>query len=482
MNYLLSILLYADALGECALMEEKNNVVKKFTTANFLNFCLGFFGLQFAWQMRIILSGPVTEGLGASPFLYGLIWLAGPFTGMVVQPLVGAMSDKTKSPFGRRRPYLLSGAVIASLALLVFPNSASVANWLHGITGLNLPAWTALLIAAIMIWIIDACINIAQGPYRALIPDVVPQEQHSLANSYLSLAIGLGSVVAAATAPFLKWAFDYQMSIPAQFIMAALAFTLGMLWTCITIQEKSSTQVESSGEENSDESTEKVSFWQSLKEFFELSPEVGKICVMQFFTWIGTMCMMIFFTQYAVHTVFGVPDLTTVDGISAKLYENATLNGTNFSSVCFAIFNLVCFLVAIPIGILSAKFGNKKVHIISIISMVFAYLGMAFSHNLYVVAGLMGLAGIGWASICALPFAMLSQYIKPGTEGSVMGIFNIFIAGPQVFVCTIVAWIISKCSFPVGEGLVNYHWEYTFLIGALCLILAALVAKSVKEK
>ena len=460
-------------------MEENNNVMKKFTTAQFLNFCLGFFGLQFAWQMRIILSGPVTEGLGASPFLYGLIWLAGPFTGMVVQPLVGNLSDKTKSRFGRRRPYLLSGAIIAAIALWIFPNSASFARILHNLTGLNLPAWTALLIAAIMIWIIDACINIAQGPYRALIPDVVPQEQHSLANSYISLAIGLGSVVAAATAPFLKWAFDYQMSINAQFIMAALAFTLGMLWTCITIKEHST---ESANVENSDVQANEGSFWQALKDFFALSPEVSKICLMQFFTWIGTMCMMIFFTQYAVHTVFGVPDLTTVDGLSAKLYENATLNGTNFSSVCFAIFNLVCFLVAIPVGILSAKFGNKKVHIISIISMIFAYLGMAFSHNLYVVASMMGLAGIGWASICALPFAMLSQYIKPGTEGSVMGIFNIFIAGPQVFVCTIVAWIISKCEFGVGEGLVNYHWEYTFLIGAISLALAAIVAKCVKEK
>ena len=113
---------------------DENNVQKKFTTAQFLNFCLGFFGLQFAWQMRIILSGPVTESLGASPFLYGLIWLAGPFTGMVVQPLVGAMSDKTVSPFGRRRPYLLGGAVIAALALWIFPNSASVANILRNIT------------------------------------------------------------------------------------------------------------------------------------------------------------------------------------------------------------------------------------------------------------------------------------------------------------------------------------------------------------
>ena len=88
----------------------ENNEMKRFTTANFLNFALGFLGLQFAWQMRIILSAPVTEGLGASPFIYGLIWLAGPFTGMVVQPLVGILSDNTKSRFGRRRPYLLAGA------------------------------------------------------------------------------------------------------------------------------------------------------------------------------------------------------------------------------------------------------------------------------------------------------------------------------------------------------------------------------------
>ncbi len=457
---------------------DENNIMKKFSTAQFLNFCLGFFGLQFAWQMRIILSGPVTEGLGASPFLYGLIWLAGPFTGMVVQPLVGALSDKTVSPFGRRRPYLLGGAIIASIALWIFPNSGNLAELLANVTGVHLPALTGLLIAAIMIWVIDACINIAQGPYRALIPDVVPQEQHSLANSYISLAIGLGSVVAAATAPFLKWAFNYQMSIVAQFIMAAIAFTLGMLWTCITIKECSSKK---ENKVEVTENVEKVSFLQSLKDFFALSPEVGKICWMQFFTWIGTMCMMIFFTHYSVHTVFGVPDMGSADEMTKSLYQNAQLNGTNFSSICFAIFNLVCFVVAIPIGILSAKYCKKKVHIISIISMIAAYLGMGISHNLYFVAAMMGLAGIGWASICALPFAMLSQYIKKGTEGSVMGIFNIFIAGPQVFVCTLVAWIISKCAFDVEGGFVNYHWEYAFYIGAATLLLAAVVASKVKE-
>lgn len=456
---------------------EENNVLKKFTTAQFLNFALGFFGLQFAWQMRIILSGPVTEGLGASPFIYGLIWLAGPFTGMVVQPLVGALSDKTVSPLGRRRPYLLGGALLASLALLIFPNSGGIADGLASLTGLHLPAVTGLLIAAIMIWVIDACVNVAQGPYRALIPDVVPEEQYSIANSYISLAIGLGSVVAAGTAPFLKWAFGYQMSIPAQFVMAALAFTLGMIWTCITIKESKREH------ENKQEATQNnVSFWQSLKEFFALSPEVSKICTMQFFTWIGTMCMMIFFTQYAVHTIYCVPDLTTVSESTKELYAQATLTGTNFSSICFAIFNLICFIVAIPIGFLSAKFSNKKVHIISIITMILAYLGMFFAKEPKAVAALMGLSGIGWASICALPFAMLSQFIKKGTEGSVMGIFNIFIAGPQVFVCTLVAWIISKCSFTMGSDYINYHWEYAFIIGAVCLAIAAVIASMVKEK
>ena len=230
-----------------------------------------------------------------------------------------------------------------------------------------------------------------------------------------------------------------------------------------------------------DEKKEKFDLIKSLKEFFALSPEVGKICWMQFFTWIGNMCMMIYFTQYAIHTVYGVPDLSNVSEVVKASYDSAVLAGTNFSSICFAIFNLVCFVVAIPIGVLSVKFGNKKVHIISMLSMALAFIGMAFIKDVKIVAALMALSGIGWASICALPFAMLSQYIKPGTEGSVMGIFNIFIAGPQVFVCTLVSWIINRCEFNVIGG-VNYHWEYTFLIGAFCLISASIIASRVKDK
>lgn len=449
---------------------------KKFSTVNFLNFALGFLGLQFAWQMRIILSAPVTEHLGADPFIYGLIWLAGPFTGMVVQPLIGAISDKTRSKFGRRRPYLLSGAIIASIALWLFPNSGNIADLLAKLLHTNLPFWTGLLVAAIMIWIIDACINIAQGPYRALIPDVVPPEQHALANSYISLAIGLGSVIAAGVAPFLKYICHYDMPIVAQFIMAALAFTLAMIWTCFTLKEKSTLDLTEA------EKNEQVGFWQSMREFFALSPEVSKICSMQFFTWIGMMCLLMYFTDFAIHTVYGVPDLAKAPLEIKQMFHEATMHATYYSQICFAIFNLVCFLIAVPIGAIAGKLGNKKVHIICLASMAVAYLCMGLFKTSPVAVGVfMALSGIGWASVSALPFAMLSKYIKPGTEGSVMGLFNIFIAGPQVFVCTLVSYIIKHSVFKVEHGL-NEHYELTFFIGAVCLIIAAIITKLIKER
>jgi len=453
----------------------ENTQLKKFTTMQLLYFCLGFFGLQFAWQMRLALSGPVTEGLGADPLIYGLISLAGPFSGMVVQPIIGALSDKTTSRFGRRRPYLLGGAILASLALWAFPNSSIIAQFFGNSFGVVLAPWAGLAVAAIMIWIIDACVNVAQGPYRALVPDVVPKEQYGLANSFLSFAIGLGSVIAAATPPVLSKFFNITMSIPAQFIMAAIAFTGAMLVTCIAIKEK---QYVAPKEEKTTET--KQSFWASMKDFLTTSPEIVKICTLQFFTWIGVMCLLLYFTLFVVHNLYGVPDIIAA-GVDAATYETTKLAGTNFALISLALFNLVCFVVSIPIGVLSTKFGNKLIHAVSMFIMAISYVILALAHTKLMVLIGIGLAGIGWASILSLPFAMLSQYIKPGSEGSVMGIFNIFIAGPQVVVCTLVAWFINH-SFVVKEAGTFYHWEYAFIVGAIVLACAAVAALMIKEK
>lgn len=455
-------------------MEAEN--LKKFTTPQLLNFCIGFFGLQFAWQMRIILSGPLTESFGASPLLFGLIWLAGPFTGIVVQPIIGALSDNTETPFGRRLPYLMGGAILGAIGLFLLPNSQNIAS----LFGQATPWWGALFIAAIMIWVIDACVNAAQGPYRALIPDNMPREQHSVANSYLSFAIGLGSVIAAATAPVLKYVFNYQMSTSAQFYMAAIAFLLGMSWTCLTIKERKISKAELKIEEQNAKEEIKKSFFENLKDFFLLSPEVGKICTVQFFSWIGVMSLNIFFTQYVIHVLYQVPDLTQIPQEFQSTYDALVMSGQNFSSICFAAFNLVCFVIAIPIGKLAERFGNKKVHFVSLLLMAVAYVLLTFLPNMISTVAAMALAGIGWASILALPFAMLSRYIKEGTEGSVMGIFNIFIAAPQILVCTVLAWFINISTTTINN-MPNNHYEYAFLVGAFMLILACASTLTIKE-
>mgnify|MGYP004730199265 CR=1 FL=1 len=452
--------------------------LRKFSYAQLLNFCIGFFGLQFAWQMRIILSGPLTESLGASPLLYGLIWLAGPVTGIVVQPIIGALSDNTFTKFGRRIPYLFFGALFGAIGLIMLPKS----QFLSSLFGENHPAWLALFISAIFIWMIDACVNAAQGPYRALVPDNIDKSQHAIANSFLSFAIGLGSVVAAGTAPFLKWAFNYQMSVNAQFTMAGIAFILGMLWTCVTFKENVPSKEQLVENKLEAKKAANKSFIENVKEFLTTSPEVGKICAIQFFTWIGMMCLMIFFTQFVVHIVYQIPDTT---GLSKEMIQALSIKQTeaqNFSSICFAFFNLICFVIAIPIAKLAEIRGNKKVHSASLLIMAFAYVLMTFMQSPVTIIVAMGLAGIGWASTLALPFAMLSKYIKEGTEGSAMGIFNIFISAPQVLVCTVIAWFINISSYKMDTGYMNNHWEYAFVIGAVMLILSAIITLTIKEE
>jgi len=455
-------------------MASEDNL-KTYSSMQLLNFCIGFFGLQFAWQMRIILSGPLTESLGASPLLYGLIWLAGPVTGIVVQPIIGALSDNTYTRFGRRIPYLFFGALFGAIGLCLLPKS----EFLSSLFGANHPAWLALFIAAIFIWVIDACVNAAQGPYRALIPDNIQKNQHAIANSFLSFAIGLGSVVAAGAAPFLKWAFNYQMSVDAQFTMAGVAFILGMLWTCFTFREN--IPEKKVKEKKEIQNVESKSFIEKVKEFLNASPEVGKICIIQFFTWIGLMSLLIFFTQYVVHILYQIPNTAGLAQNVIDIFAAKQTEAQNFSSICFAFFNLICFIIAIPIAKMAEAKGNKRVHSVSLFIMAFAYLLMTMFPNKFTVLAAMGLAGIGWASTLALPFAMLSKYIKEGTEGSAMGIFNIFISAPQVLVCTLLAWFINSATYSMG-AYTNNHWDYAFMFGALMLIISAVITLSVKEE
>ena len=224
------------------------------------------------------------------------------------------------------------------------------------------------------------------------------------------------------------------------------------------------------------------SFIQNVKEFLNTSPEVGKICIIQFFTWIGLMSLLIFFTQYVVHILYEVPNMTEATDFVIQSFAPIQADAQNFASICFAFFNLICFIIAIPIAKMAEKRGNKRVHAGSLLFMALAYFLMAFVPNKVTVFASMGLAGIGWASTLSLPFAMLSKYIKEGTEGSAMGIFNIFISAPQVLVCTLLAWFINISTFTMSSGYTNNHWDYAFLFGAAMLIISAFITLTINEE
>lgn len=479
----------------------------RYTVWQFLNLCIGAIGLQFAWSMQINLTGRVIEPLGGTALILGLIWLAGPITGIIVQPIVGALSDNMWTRFGRRRPFLLVGAVLGSMALVFMPYSPT------------------LLMAACMLWIIDACVNISQGPHRALIPDNVPSEQHAVANSFISFGFGLGAVIAFGFPFVIEKIFKYQVGIEQQFMIGAIALTAAMLWTVITTPENNKPDPSEDVAKDSpfasinmfltsclisgviitiaifagafgEPSLANKTFimdvlaWfvlilsfpmlgMALRSFF--TPEIGKICAMHYLTWLGIMCMFIYFNNYVVHNIYLVPDLSSATPAVKESFKALELEATNLSGAAFAIMNLVCVLVSIPLGYLTCKFGKKNIHSFSLACMGIAFMGLAFiATTPAVVVAFMALAGIGWASTLTIPFALLMNNLKKGTEGSSLGKFNLFVAGPQILSSIAVGYLINNSTMEIKTGITN-HWEYAFLVGGSTLILAALIALTLKK-
>ena len=501
--------------------EEKGTVQSRFPMMSpfqLFNLCLGIVGIQFAWSMQIALSSRVLEPLGADPFLFGLIWCAGPVTGLLVQPIVGAISDRTWTKIGRRRPFFLIGAVLGAIALIIFPMSPT------------------LLFAVFTIWIIDACVNISQGPYRALVPDNVNPAQHAIANGYINFAYGVGSVIALGTAPVLKF-FNIEMTITQQYIMSAIALILFIVYTSLTIKEFKPVKKET-------QTQEKETLFDAFKVFLKSNKEIHKLCGAQFLMWIGIMCMFIYLTPFVVHNIYNLPDLSTkqykqieksyaanitpeqVESVkpvttqyikllkegkkdeiktllaannisnfdeeltkenSAATYKKFALmkqldhEATNTSQLAFVALNLVSLILSIPLGYLCLKFGKKFVLTASLLFMIGAF---SFAPVIATPAGvitMMAFAGVGWATILSIPYSILCDYIPSGNEGSIMGIFNIFIAGPQLISATLIGWIISQ--HPTNTVLGSSHnWSIAFISGAICISVAIAALKFVKEK
>jgi maltose/moltooligosaccharide transporter len=394
------------------------------------NMSFGFLGIQFGFALQGGFMSRIFQTLGASPDDIPALWIAAPLTGLLVQPIIGYLSDHTWHPkYGRRKPYFLFGAILSSFALFFVPYSSS------------------LWIAAGFLWILDASINISMEPFRALVADKLPEEQRSYGFVLQTLIIGIGTWVAS-NLPWLveKMGFTEDSAVAGvvpeyvkiAFGIGALVFLISILYTVMTTKEYPPNDLEEFKTKKAENN-----FFKDLKESFEtMSSTMKKLGVIQFFSWFAFFTMWSMATPALTSTVFNAPapdaksyDMTItsqkmVFDVANKLYQTAAdsvgsaMGLYGLSSMAFAL--LLTFYAS------SAKINRKYVHMFSLIAGGLGFLMMGFLPSPSYLNISFILIGLSWGSILSMPYAMLSSSVDENRMGMMMGLFNMFIVIPQI--------------------------------------------------
>ena len=391
----------------------------------------GFFGVQFSFGLQQSNMSAIYKYLGAEESELPMLWLAGPVTGLVVQPIIGAISDGTWSPrFGRRKPFFLIGAVIASLALIAMPYSSSI--WM----------------AAGLLWILDAANNIALEPYRAFISDKLPEKQYSFGFLVQSFFTGLGTTLANFTPAILvsfgilaltdKMENGIPVSTYWAFGIGAAASIITILITVFTTSEYPPSNEELKLLESSRKKGNILlkTFNDIVVAFKEMPLQMKQLIPVMFFPWFAMFCYWQYLTSALSLSLYNTLDQTTSYFNQAQLLTG-NLNGT---------YNIVCFSIAFAMIPIAKKIGAKKLHFISLLIGGIGLICMPLLNDgdiLFVLPFGDGIVvsqiylfsfglGITWASMMAMPYQMLAASIPSGKTGIYMGIFNMFIVIPMI--------------------------------------------------
>ena len=391
----------------------------------------GFFGVQFSFGLQQSNMSAIYKYLGAEESELPMLWLAGPVTGLVVQPIIGAISDGTWSPrFGRRKPFFLIGAIIASLALIVMPYSSSI--WM----------------AAGLLWILDAANNIALEPYRAFISDKLPEKQYSFGFLVQSFFTGLGTTLANFTPAILvsfgilaltdKMENGIPVSTYWAFGIGAAASIITILITVFTTSEYPPSKEEMKLLESSRKKGNILlkTFNDIVVAFKDMPLQMKQLIPVMFFPWFAMFCYWQYLTSALSLSLYNTLDQTTSYFNQAQLLTG-NLNGT---------YNIVCFSIAFAMIPIAKKIGAKKLHFISLLIGGIGLICMPLLNDsdiLFVLPFGDGIEvsqiylfsfglGITWASMMAMPYQMLAASIPSGKTGIYMGIFNMFIVIPMI--------------------------------------------------
>ncbi|HEY2066700.1 MAG TPA: MFS transporter, partial [Gemmatimonadaceae bacterium] len=420
------------------------------------NMSFGFLGIQFGWGLQLANMSAVYERLGARPDQVPLLWLAAPVTGLLVQPVVGALSDRTWGALGRRRPYFLTGAILASIALFFMPTS------------------TSLWMAATLLWVLDASINISMEPFRAFVADKLDASQRTAGFVMQSLFIGVGASLANALPFLLRWlgvhgntASGIPLTVKYSFQAGAVVFLLAVLWTVATTTEfppEDMAAFERARRGNLGLGPLFREIGQSIR---EMPATMRQLAVVQLLTWLGLFCMWLFFVPATARHVFGATDP------KSELYAQ----GMEWGGFAFAFYSLTCFIVALALPKLAARTSRKTVHAVALICGGVALLSVYAIHDRYLLLLSMVGVGIAWASILSMPYAILSTALPPNRMGVYMGVFNFSIVIPEI-VASLFFGPLTRALF--GEGNPNAPL-YVVMLGGACLLAAAVCVAFVHD-
>jgi maltose/moltooligosaccharide transporter len=407
---------------------------------------------------------PIYKYLGAADDQIAKLWLAAPLTGFIVQPIIGAMSDRTWGPLGRRRPYFLVGAILSSLALLLMPNSGSLAEWL-------LPHLPKFYMAAGLLWVLDASINVSMEPFRAFVADKLPEDQRGTGFAMQSFFIGVGAVIAGLLPYVLREWFHVSSdsggangvptNVRISFYLGAIAFLAAVVWTVTSSKEYPPEDLETFRRQKAASG----GLGHLLKEIpdalAKMPGTMRRLALVQFFTWLGLFCMWLHFSN-AVPVVFGSSDP------NSEVFKR----GAEWAGVCYAVKDGVTFLAAFGLMALARQCDRRRIHGVCLALGGLGLLSIGFIHgeaqrHLLLIA--LGLGGIAWASILSMPYAILSGALPPARMGVYMGIFNFFIVLPE---------IIAALTFgPLVKQLLGGNLVYAVMAGGAFMLIAAALAQ-----
>ncbi len=420
------------------------------------NMSFGFLGIQFGWGLQLANMSAVYEKLGARPDQVPALWLAAPLTGLIVQPIVGVMSDRTWGRFGRRRPYFFVGAVLASIALFFMPTSSTL--WM----------------AAGLLWVLDASVNISMEPFRAFVADKLNVSQRTAGFVMQSFFIGVGASLANAL-PFLlsragvsgTTASGIPLTVKYSFQAGAVVFLLAVLWTVLTTDEFPPENLDEWRREREVKGRPGDVFREIVSAVRDMPMTMRQLAVVQLFTWLGLFCMWLFFVPATARHVFGATDP------KSALYTQ----GVEWGGFAFSFYSITCFIVAFALPRLAERIGRKATHALALVCGAIGLLSLSLIHDRHLLLLTMIGVGIAWASILSMPYAILSTALPARRMGVYMGVFNFFIVIPEI-----VASLGFGPAIRLLFGKDNPDAPlYVVLAGGACLFIAAVCVAFVRE-